>query len=261
MADQADPYDLYERAVQNVEEQCHLVDYLFKSLRGRKAKSFREDFCGTASAACEWVRLGKSRYAFGIDLDPEPLAWGRKHRVAALKKKQRQRVSLRLGDVRTTETPLVDVVGAFNFSYWIFADRKSLLEYFQTVYTALEPDGIFFLDAFGGSEALSEVQEPSEMDGFTYIWDQASFSPVTGTMETHIHFEFPDGSRLEKAFSYHWRLWTLPEIRELLEEAGFKNVTVWFEFRDDDGEGLGEWYPDMIGDADPAWVANITAEK
>jgi hypothetical protein len=27
----------------------------------------------------------------------------------------------------------------------------------------------------------------------------------------HIHFDFEDGSRLERAFSYDWRLWSLPE--------------------------------------------------
>jgi hypothetical protein len=66
---------------------------------------------------------------------------------------------------------------------------------------------------------------------------------------------------MKKAFSYEWRLWTLPEIREVLEEAGFQNTTVYFEFRDDDGEGLGEWYAESEGDADAAWIANITAEK
>jgi hypothetical protein len=66
---------------------------------------------------------------------------------------------------------------------------------------------------------------------------------------------------LKKAFSYNWRLWTLPEIREILEEAGFRNPTVYFEYRDEDGEGLGEWYSESKGAADSAWVANITAEK
>ena len=32
----------------------------------------------------------------------------------------------------------------------------------------------------------------------------------------HIHFEFPDGSRIERAFGYHWRLWQIPELHDLL---------------------------------------------
>lgn len=261
IADLVDPYELYEASVQNVAEECSVIDFLFRQLSGRKAQSLREDFCGTASAACEWVRLGKSRYAFGVDLDPKALAWGRKHRVRELKKRQRQRVSLLRGNVLNTETPKVDVTCAFNFSYWVFQERSELLRYFRVVHDNLNPDGIFFLDAYGGSGAFTEVQEPTEMDGFTYIWDQASYSPVTGQMKTHIHFAFPDGSRLDKAFSYEWRLWTLPEIRELLDEAGFRSSTVWFEYKDENGDGLGEWYSDEFGEADPAWIANITAEK
>ena len=32
---------------------------------------------------------------------------------------------------------------------------------------------------------------------------------------------------LRHAFTYHWKLWTLPEILELLHEAGFPEVHVW----------------------------------
>jgi len=32
---------------------------------------------------------------------------------------------------------------------------------------------------------------------------------------------------LDRAFSYYWRMWTLPELQELLQEAGFVKVTVY----------------------------------
>ncbi len=260
MADRSDPHELYEAAVQNVAEQCRFIDMTFESIRGRRPLSFREDFCGTASACCEWVRQSKHHYAIGVDNDPAVLDWGRRHRLSGLKKRQRQRLALFSGDVRATHTPPVDVVGAFNFSYWIFSRRQDLLKYFRAAYDNLGPDGVFFLDAYGGSSAFQEVKEKTKFDGFTYVWEQACYEPVTGQMRTHIHFRFPDGSRLKKAFSYEWRVWTLPEIRELLHEAGFANVQVWFEHFDDDGEGLGLWYPDDRGQAGAVWIANITAE-
>ena len=80
-------------------------------------------------------------------------------------------------------------------------------------------------------------------------------------MRTHIHFKFPDGSRIKKAFTYEWRLWTAPEIRELLLEAGFRNPTVYWEGEDEDGEGNGEFSPEARGEADLAWIAYIVAEK
>ena len=261
MADLADRHELYEAAVQNVAEQCSFIDFIFKQTRGRKALSFREDFCGTASASCEWARFGNAHYAFGVDLDPEVLEWGREHRISELTKLQQQRVSLTCGNVLEVETPLVDVVGAFNFSYWSFATRSDLLRYFKTTHENLVADGMFFLDAYGGADSFTELQEEMAIEDFIYVWDQARYCPVTGQMQTHIHFEFPDGSSLQNAFSYNWRLWTLAEIREALAEAGFRDSTVWFEFLDDNGEGLGEWYPESEGDAVAAWVANITAMK
>jgi len=53
MAEQADLHDLYERAVQAVDAEVEFLAENFRALRGRDAVSFREDFCGTASAACE----------------------------------------------------------------------------------------------------------------------------------------------------------------------------------------------------------------
>lgn len=32
---------------------------------------------------------------------------------------------------------------------------------------------------------------------------------------------------LRHAFTYHWKLWTIPEVLELLSEAGFLEVHVW----------------------------------
>jgi SAM-dependent methyltransferase len=261
IAETSDRYELYEAAVQNVAEQCHLMDYMFQSIRGRKPISFREDFCGTASASCEWVRMGPKRFSIGVDNDPEVLEWGRKNRLSKLTSGQQQRVTLIEGDVREAQKSLVDVVGASNFSYWIFDTRAELRRYFETVYANLKPDGVFFLDAFGGFDAFRELKEKMKIDNFTYIWDQAKYAPVTGKMQTYIHFKFPDGSKLKRAFSYTWRLWTLPEILEVLTEAGFRQSTVYFEFKDDDGEGLGEWYAETEGDADAAWIATITAEK
>ena len=54
MAEQADIHELYEESVQNVDNEVEFLRTTFKDLRGRTAYSFREDFCGTASAACEW---------------------------------------------------------------------------------------------------------------------------------------------------------------------------------------------------------------
>jgi len=261
MADQADIHELYEESVQNVEHEIEFLQDTFSELRGRKAHLLREDFCGTASAACEWVKQGEDYQAIGVDIDPTVLEWGRENRVGRLPAADQARVRLIESDVMTVETPPVDILVAFNFSYWIFDSREKMLAYFKKARAALKEDGVFFCDMFGGSEAFEETKEKTKHDGFTYIWHQAEFHPVTHYMRTHIHFKFPDGSRIKKAFTYEWRLWTAPEIRELLLEAGFRNPTVYWEGEDEDGEGNGEFTPEDKGEADLAWIAYVVAEK
>ena len=205
--------------------------------------------------------LGHRGTLVRVDIDPEVLDWGRRNRLGRLTSEQQARVQLSESNGLTVETPPVDAIGAFNFSYWIFQTRPLMLEYFARVKAALKDDGIFFLDAFGGYESMEEMKEKTKYDDFTYIWEQKRYYPVTGEMECHIHFKFPDKSKLKKAFSYTWRLWTLPEILELLTEAGFRNPTVYWEGTDEDGEGDGVFTPEARGEADAGWIAYIVAEK
>src|SRR5210317_1546575 len=123
MAEQADIHELYEMSVQNVENEIEFLQATFKSLTGRTAYLFREDFCGTASAACQWVRQGPEYQAIGVDIDASVLEWGRTNRVGRLAPEDQARVKLMQSDVQTVETPKVDVMAAFNFSYWIFEER------------------------------------------------------------------------------------------------------------------------------------------
>jgi SAM-dependent methyltransferase len=261
MAEQYELHDLYEEAVQAVDAEVEFLDETFRALRGREAVSFREDFCGTASAACEWVRSRADRYAIGVDNEPSVLEWGRIHRVGRLPEADRTRVKLLEADVRTVETEPVDLIGAFNFSYFMFETRDELRAYFASCRDALVDDGILFLDAFGGPDSFEVQKEKTKLDYFTYIWDQADFEPVTNHMRCHIHFKFPDGSKIKNAFSYEWRMWSLPEIRELLLEAGFRSARIYWEGEDEDGEGNGEFTETDRGEPDLAWVCYIVAEK
>ena len=260
-AELADRHELYEASVQDVETEVDFLLQTYRAVRGKAPRHFREDFCGTASAACEWVRRSTRRTATGVDLDRATLDWGIENRVSRLTASQQLRISLKQEDVLTVQAEPADIIGAFNFSYFCFDTRDLLRRYFANALAGLAPDGLFILDMFGGSEAHSEVKEKTDHDDFTYVWHQARFHPVTGAMRCHIHFQFPDGSRLKKAFTYDWRMWTLPEVRELLAEAGFGSVEVYWEGTDEDGEGNGEYAPSETGDADPAWIAYIVAAR
>lgn len=260
MADLADRHVYYEDSVQCVESEIDFVDATYKKLRKRNATTLREDFCGTTNTSCEWIKRRKTNTALCIDLDEEVLEWGKKNKIAKLIPDQVKRLHVINDNVITVKTEPVDIVLAMNFSYWLLLERKLTIDYFKSVYKALVDDGIFFLDAYGGYEAYQELKEKTKYKNFTYIWQQSRYNPINGIAKNHIHFKFKDGSKMMNAFSYEWRVWTMPEILDMLTEADFK-PTVYWEQADDDGEGNGVFIPETEGDADAGWIAYIVAEK
>jgi hypothetical protein len=265
LADTADRHQLYELSVQCSEAVIDFVDATFKQLRGRRASRLREDFCGTANVCCEWVRRRKFNRAIGVDLDRSVLDWGITHQLGALKPSQRKRITLLRENVLTVKTEPMEIILAMNFSYWLFKQRSQLKRYFKRVRNQLAEDGILFMDAYGGYDSYKEIEEEREIeDGdlrFTYVWEQEKYEPISNNLICHIHFDFEDGSRMERAFSYDWRIWSLPEIRELLLETGFSRVTVYWQGFDKHGEPDGVFVPVTEGEADAGWICYIAAEK
>ncbi|MCA9276629.1 MAG: class I SAM-dependent methyltransferase [Phycisphaerales bacterium] len=261
----ADRHELYQLSVQNVEAEIDFVDDAFKDIRGRHAVLLREDFCGTGNTSTEWIKRRSTNRAVGLDIDQPTLDWGLEHHIDALSDDEKSRISLLNRNVlEPGDANGVDIVLAMNFSYWLFKTRDDLRHYFRTVRESLGNDGVFFLDHYGGSEAMTETKEAKQIDDgpgrkFTYVWEQKHFNPITNDMECRIHFKFPDKTRIKDAFTYHWRLWSLVEIQELLREAGFSQVHVYWEGEDDEGEGNGEYEPTTEGAADPAFINYIVA--
>lgn len=253
---------MYQNAVQCVEAEIDFVEATFQTLKDRPARALREDFCGTAQTACEWVQRHPDNKAWGVDLDKDVLLWGENNNLSELNSQQYPRIELINRNVLNSQISDMDVVLAMNFSYFIFMERDLMIEYFKSVKASLVADGVFFLDAFGGYEAAKEVKEERECDGFTYIWEQASFNPINSQMQCYIHFVTDEGVKMNQAFDYYWRLWTLPEITEMLLTAGFSSAEVYWEGTDEKtGEGNGEYTQSKIGTADASWVCYIVAEK
>ncbi|MDH3211839.1 MAG: class I SAM-dependent methyltransferase [Myxococcales bacterium] len=259
-ARRADRYALYEKSVQEPDADIHLIRRVFRKHTGRPPRLLREDFCGTALLACRWVEQHEKNRAWAIDLDPQPLAWGRQHNVAPLRPEQAARVKLIEGDVRDIGHEKVDVTVAFNFSYFLFKTRSELRYYLETARATLKDDGMLMLDAYGGADSQRTSEEERPVGRFTYVWDQHLFDPITHSVLNYIHFEFKDGSRIRRAFAYDWRLWTLPEIRDLLIDVGFRRVEVYWENTDSKtGEGNNVFTRRERAIDDPAWIAYIVA--
>ncbi len=262
-----DRHILYQKAVQAPDAEIDFVDAQFRRLRGRRATRLREDFCGTALTACEWVNRRRSNIAVGLDLHQKTLDWGRDHNIARLSPDAAARLTLLRRNVLRPGpgADRMDIVLAMNFSWWVFQTRRELLAYFRAVRQSLVRDGVFFLDIYGGFDAQAETRERTVIGGakrgFTYIWDQELFEPITQRTRCHIHFKLRDGRRVRKAFTYDWRLWSTPETRDVLADAGFKRTIVYWEGDDGKGGGDGHFRAAKRGECCASFIAYIAALK
>ncbi len=264
---------LYEASVQNVDTDLDFGKRVYSRHWKRKPLTVREDFCGTAKLAAHWVQRNKKNEAWGIDFHQPTLDWGVKYNVSDLNEEQKSRLHLICGDVLEESTPRVDLVFALNFSFCVFKQREILLSYFKRVRESLNHEGVFAMDIYGGTESATvkcdDVREipgiitpdGMEIPDFEYIWDQAKYNPINHHTTCHIHFKVPGFKRINKAFTYDWRLWSLPELQEMLIEAGFSKAEVYLHDFDDDGDSdetfrLRKTYENVQG-----WVAYVVGIK
>lgn len=266
MVDRADPHVLYQKSVQSPDFDIPFFAEYFENYTGRPLRSLREDFCGTAALSVYFVTQHPDNHAVGIDLDWPTLNWSMKHNVSPLTVDQQSRLTLIHGNVLDHHPLDAQLALALNFSYMIFKDRTTLLQYFRRVKESLRPEGMLIVDIWGGSESQVLQEEPREIDNpdddgigdFTYIWDQDAFDPSTYFCTMRMHFTFQDGSEMRNAFVYDWRMWTMPEVMELMKEAGFQDVHfLWEGTNKKTNEGTGIYHRMDQGEADLAWVAYI----
>jgi SAM-dependent methyltransferase len=255
-----DKYKYYEKSVQNTEGELEIINGIFQELRGKAPITLREDFCGTAKLACEWTTLSTKHTAFGIDLDPEPVAYGKENHYSKLTPSQKKRMEYVMGNVLDNYTKRkADLVVAFNFSYFIFKKRAELVNYFSHVRKGLNKDGVFLLDLFGGPECQTEVEEETEYSNYSYYWDCKKFNPIRSECLYAIHFK-PKGMKKQKdVFTYDWRMWTMMEVREILIDAGFSKTYGYWEGDDEDGGGDGNFFKAEDAESCEAWVTYIAA--
>jgi SAM-dependent methyltransferase len=258
----ADKHDLYQQSVQAPDVDAHFLARLYKKANDKPARLFREDFCGTAILSCEFVKRHRKNRAVGVDFHGPTLDWGRKHNISNLSADQQKRIRLIKDNVLNVRSPKADIIAAMNFSYAVFKTRKDLGSYISTAYRSLSEDGLFVMDAWGGAQSQELMEERKRMSGFTYVWDQHDFDPVSHHILCKIHFDFRDGSRMRNAFVYDWRLWTLPEIQELMADAGFEDIHVlWEGTEKKTGTGNGVFRRVTRGGDELAWIAYVVGKK
>ncbi len=257
-----DKYDYYTRAVQSCDNDVLFLRKVYRQTHNKDPKTLREDFCGTFLLCEEWIKLSRENKAVGIDLDCEPVDYGKKRILTSLKPDQQKRIQIQLQNVLDDNLPSADIVIALNFSYYIFKQRQYLKTYFSQVCKSLKKDGLFVIDTFGGSDSYESHIEKTRHPGFVYFWDQKNYEPLTNEAKFAIHFQLKGEKRQRKnVFTYDWRMWSIAELRDILLESGFKNVVVYWEGTTKDGEGDNNFKPATKGEECQSWIAYLACSK
>ncbi|MEL6329304.1 MAG: hypothetical protein AAFR38_06550 [Planctomycetota bacterium] len=235
-------HDLYEHCVQNTRAS---VSFL-RAVHGANPRVLGEDFAGTAALSHRWVELTGGT-AVAVDLDAETLAYRGTH----------PSIEKLAADVRAVTTPC-DALFVGNFSIGYFHARAELVGYLRCARSRLNPGGFFACDTYGGETAflVGDVHREHPIAGgeplpsleahagkmVRYTWEQREADASTGMVTDVIHFRIENGGRIEDefedAFVYRWRLWSIPELRDAMLEAGFGAVEVYdktCDARDEEG--------------------------
>lgn len=257
-----DKYELYSEAVQSVGNDVDFYLQAYREIRGAKKKpaTLREDFCAAGLLCKEWITRGKNQKAVGLDLDEEPMQYGRENYLKDLPDDQKGRVLLIKKNVLDRNLPKANIIAAVNFSYFIFKTRDLLGRYFRSVQRSLKKEGLFIVDVFGGTQCTDEIEDRTKKKGFTYYWEQKSFDPVSNEAQFAINFRY-QGKKYKNVFTYDWRMWTIPEIRDLLIDSGFSKTYVFWEGTTRSGGGNGVFTQEEHGEACLSWIAYIVAER
>ncbi|KAL2894220.1 Xin actin-binding repeat-containing protein 2 [Bienertia sinuspersici] len=182
--------------------------------------------------ATEWLRTDPRRSAIGVDLDLEALNWCMENNVnklleASLVKSSHpenlmENVTIQENEDSAQKIPVEnslgsaasvsggnlkkdfsfpgrDIVCAFNYNCCCLQKRKELVAYSKHAFDALSRKG--------------------------YTWEQAEFDAIQRMTRISLHYQLhKPQKKIRNAFSYNWRLWSLPEIRDYLEETGYRAI-------------------------------------
>ena len=237
-----DRFDLYEFCVQSPAYDAKMLSAIHGGTGRRSARVLGEDFCGPAAICRAWIDLSQKHHtAVAVDRDAPTLS-----RAISMNAQsqpgdprsvgpERSGVLYILDDVRNVRDR-VDILCALNYSICELHRRTDLVGYLLNARKRLTAGGTFVCDIYAGFDSTlpgttSRTMKHPSGATIVYHWEQREADPLTGMVENAIHFDIKLGKgkveRLRDAYVYHWRLWTIPELREAMSEAGFVTTAVY----------------------------------
>lgn len=218
-----DRFDLYELCVQSPGDLVPLL----RAIHGRSSRVLGEDFAGTAALSRAWAQANPEHRAIAVDHDGATLVLRPGH----------DRVQRIVGDVRTATDPdshRCDIIDVGNFSIGQLHTRGDLVDYLRCA--RVGPGGVFICDTYAGESAFQTGRVHRDHvcpDGIhvRYSWEQREADPLTGMVANALQFRLMRGGVVQEeindAFVYRWRLWSVPELRDAMSEAGLPATSVY----------------------------------
>jgi len=235
---------------------------MLRAIHGRSPRLLAEDFSGSAAVSREWLATDPRASAIVTDLD----------RAALARARGIGRLTIRRADVlRSPPRTPCDAIYVGNFSIGEIHERAALVAYLRRCRARLRPRGVFVCDLYGGQSAFrpgSFHRTHPGPDGtcIHYTWQQVFADPLTGLVENAMHFRVTRRARTitrhRNAFTYHWRLWPIPELRDAMLEAGFRTVEVYDRAPDAiDHKGNAYAHPLQADEMPTDWIVLVAARR
>ncbi|MEK6702768.1 MAG: class I SAM-dependent methyltransferase [Planctomycetota bacterium] len=259
-----DRYQLYELCVTDPPRLTRFLAAVHGGTRKspRPPLTLREDFCGSGAVARYWATAGPKRRAIAVDND-----------ARVLKKAKGPGVRTIASDAARCKAK-ADIISATNFPIGYWHTREELVAYLRTAKSSLNPRGIFVCDMYGGRSAFTSPTatrrtfRASTGERVEYTWRQVEADPISGLVTDTLSFRVTRKGQARAeihrdAFVYHWRLWSIPELTDVMHEAGFAKVEV-YDRLGDAIDGDGRLYVRPVGPGeglDEDWVVYIAARK
>lgn len=250
-----DRFECYELCVQSPRHVVGFLRALFLAENGSDPAILGEDFSGTCAVSRRWCKELEDARSVCVDLDAEALAWAR---ARAAEDAVANRIDFVREDCFADPLPAsaasprtapgrdapCDVCFVGNFSIGYAHDRPTLVRYLARTRERLLAarhgfsGGVFACDTYGGAGAFAlggiERTHPGRRgEVIRYAWAHEHADPATGMVANSISLRVErDGdiiAQYPRAFEYHWRLWSIPELREAMLEAGFERTSVYLE--------------------------------
>jgi SAM-dependent methyltransferase len=223
---------LYQKSVQNPKREIEFYIKQFRNVFNKIPLKFREDFCGTGLLCCEWVKSNVLNTAIGIDYDLDTINFGIENNVNYLSSGS-DRVKLIHQNVLDPFDNLekFDIICSMNYSHFLLTKRKDLVKYFKNVKSNLNTKGMLLMDFFGGAHVYDYHTHNNLSEIYKYIGEQMNI--LNNITVISLNFK-NDKNNFEPFFKYNFRVYTLIELKEALEDAGFNKFKIFIKDIDEE---------------------------